>query len=305
MIEVNQKKISGSACAICGTTRARELYTAQDRLCNSTQEFVIAECPGCSVVRTLPDLSSAELASYYPQDYWSEADEPTDAWIESSQREKTGFLINCGLLDGKILDVGCGAGFFLRALEPSRWERWGVEPGRSAAAAAARAIGSDRVFCGDLAGAAYPPSRFDVVALWSALEHTNDPLAELKEVRRILKPGGTLIVQVPNIASYQSRLFRGDWFALDVPRHRYHFSETTLKRVLVESKFTPYRVTFRSHAHNSHSLRQSLKSRLLKIHPKAAGKGVFLLSIPFIKPCDSILSLFKTGATITIAARAV
>jgi 2-polyprenyl-3-methyl-5-hydroxy-6-metoxy-1,4-benzoquinol methylase len=304
VIALSQEKKSEPACAICGTTHSRELYTAQDRLRNSAQAFVIAECPGCSVVRTLPALSSEELATYYPQDYWAESDEPSIDWIKSSQREKTDFLTSCGLMEGRILDVGCGAGFFLRALDPNKWERWGVEPGRNAASAATRAIGEDRLSCGDLLGASFESAKFDVVTLWSSLEHTSDPPAEVREVRRILKPGGTLIVQVPNIASYQARIFRGDWFALDAPRHRYHFSETTLKRVLVESALQPYRVTFRSRSHNSHSLRQSLKTRLLKIRPRAAGKGVFLLTIPFIKPCDSLLSLFSTGATITLAARA-
>jgi SAM-dependent methyltransferase len=298
-----QTKPSPRGCAICGATAARELYTAPDRLRNSDRVYIIARCDGCGVLRTLPELSDDELGFYYPPDYWG--GEPTLGWIRKSQAEKTSFLDGCRLAGGRLLDVGCGAGFFLRALDPKVWDPFGVEISKAAAAAAERVIGNLRIFNGTLIASACEDAYFDVVTFWSALEHTNEPRDNLIEARRILKRGGTLIVQVPNAASYQARWFGGDWFALDAPRHRYHFTPETLTRLLNRTGFEVYRTSFHSKAHNAHALRQSLKARLYAPPAGALRRAGFLASIPFIKPFDLLMSALGRGATLTVAARAV
>jgi 2-polyprenyl-3-methyl-5-hydroxy-6-metoxy-1,4-benzoquinol methylase len=289
-------------CELCGSTDMRKLYTARDRLRNSDEAFIIARCGGCGVWRTLPEMSASELARFYPNDYWGEDHQPSQKWIQASQAEKTAFLRRCGLKGGRILDVGCGSGLFLRALDAGRWDRYGVEIGEVAAKAAARALGEGRIITGTLAGARLAEASFDVVTLWSSLEHMNEPRASLFAARRILRPGGTLIVQVPNAASYQARAFGGDWFALDAPRHRYHFHKKTLGRLLSQTGFEVYAATTFSRAHNAHALRQSLKTRLYR--NRASGRLLFLLAIPFIKPFDRLMTALSEGATLTVAARA-
>jgi 2-polyprenyl-3-methyl-5-hydroxy-6-metoxy-1,4-benzoquinol methylase len=249
-------------------------------------------------------MTDEELAAYYPTDYWGAEDQPSVQWIRSSQAEKVTFLRACGLRSGRILDVGCGAGFFLRALDPASFDRYGVEISPQAAKSAERSLGPGGVFTGTLIDAGFSESTFDVVTLWSTLEHTDQPRANLIEVRRILKPGGTLIVQMPNIASLQARLFRGKWFALDAPRHRYHFSPDTLAALLAATGFKPYQTTFFSKAHNAHAFRQSLKAVLFGTRVKLAGRTAFLLSLPFIKPVDLAMSALRRGATLTVAAYA-
>ena len=298
-----QTKPSPRGCAICGATAARELYTAPDRLRNSDRIFTIARCEGCGVLRTLPELSDDELSYYYPADYWG--GEPSLDWIHKSQAEKTAFLNGCGLRGGRLLDVGCGAGFFLRTLDPKVWDPFGVEISRPAAAAAERVIGHRRIFNGTLLASACEDAYFEAVTFWSALEHTNEPRDNLIEARRILKRGGTLIVQVPNAASYQARWFGGDWFALDAPRHRYHFTPETLARVLNQTGFDVYRTSFHSKAHNAHALRQSLKAMLYAPPAGAMSRAAFLACIPFIKPFDYLMTTLGRGATLTVAARAV
>jgi 2-polyprenyl-3-methyl-5-hydroxy-6-metoxy-1,4-benzoquinol methylase len=255
-------------------------------------------------MRTLPEMSEKELSDYYPDDYWG-GPEPTEKWIASSQSDKTSFLAACGLTGGRILDIGCGSGFFLRTLDPHKWDRFGVELGEVAAEAAERALGRGRVSLGTLIQSIQADSSFDVVTFWSSLEHTNEPRANLREARRIIKPGGTLIVQLPNAASYQSRFFGGDWFALDAPRHRYHFSLSTLDRLLSETGFQIYHKSYFSRAHNSHSLRQSLKTILIRRDSNPWRRALFYLSIPLIKPFDWGMTAKGDGATLTVAARAV
>jgi SAM-dependent methyltransferase len=301
---MNAPTLMTTGCGVCGATAARELYTARDRLSNSGIAFTIAECEGCGVLRTLPEMTETELAEFYPDEYWG-ASEPSESWISSSQFEKTRFLARCTHGGGRILDIGCGSGFFLRALDGNKWDRFGVEIGKAASEQAARALGHDHIKAGTLIEAGFADSFFDVVTLWSALEHTNEPRVNLIEARRVLKPGGTLIVQVPNAASYQARWFKSFWFALDAPRHRYHFSANGLDRLLSESRFAPYRRTFLSRAHNSHALRQSLKASLQRPGSPGFRRALFYLTIPLIKPFDLAMTVLGGGATMTIAARAL
>jgi SAM-dependent methyltransferase len=291
-------------CGVCGATGARELYTAGDALCNTDQEFAIASCDGCGVLRTLPEMTAEELASFYRNDYWGELTSPSRDWILRSQAEKLSFLSRCGLAGGRILDVGCGAGFFLRALDGRLWERFGVEIGPEAARLAARELGEDRVREGSLTGAQFADASFDVVAFWSSLEHTTDPRAQLMSARRIVKPRGTVIVQVPNAGSYQARVFKSDWYALDAPRHRYHFTRGTLDRLIRECGFEPYRMTQFSRAHNAHALKHSLKRRIWTGRPTIY-RGLFYLTAWMIRPIDLLLTAVDEGATLTVAARAM
>lgn len=287
-------------CEVCGARSWRFLFATADRLGLSPDRFSIVECAECRLWQTHPEMSEAQLAKFYPNDYWG--GEPSEKWIQTSQADKTEFIKQCRLSGGRILDVGCGAGFFLRALGETSWSRYGVEIGDEAANAAAQALGSAQMFKGTLLDAKFDRSSFDVVTFWSALEHTNEPRMNLAEARRILKSGGTLVIQVPNAASYQAKIFQGDWFSLDAPRHRYHFNLQNLKQILDETGFTIYNSTFQSKVHNAHALRQSLKAKLW--HGALAKRAAFLLSIPLLKPFDYFMSVSNKGATMTVAARA-
>jgi predicted SAM-dependent methyltransferase len=130
-----------------------------------------------------------------------------------------------------------------------------------------------------------------------------DPKANLAEARRILKLGGLLIVQVPNAGSYQARWFRGRWFALDVPRHRYHFDLQTLESILDATGFRIRRTTFLSAAHNAHALRQSLKAVLRD--GSRLRFSLFYVAVPFLKLFDRAMTMIGEGATLTVGAEAL
>lgn len=288
----------GSACGICGAARHRGLFQATDRLSPSHEAFTIAECEVCSVKRTLPYLDNDHLAAYYPEDYWGE--EPTLEWISRSQADKLSFLVKCGIAGGTILDVGCGAGYFLRALDGDRWERYGVETGNEAVAIARKHLGEEKIFSGTLLDVASPVP-FDVVSFWSSLEHMNDPGPNLEHAYRMLRPGGTVIVQVPNAASYQAEWFRSRWFSWDAPRHRYHYSLRVLTDLLERTGFSVSRTSFHSREHNAHALRQSMKA-LLWQGSNPIARGTYLLLKPFTTPFDHVMSSLGKGATLTLAA---
>ena len=134
---------------------------------------------------------------------------------------------------GRLLDVGCGAGYFLDAARKAGWLVQGVELSAAAAHVGREQLGLD-IFQGTLADAAFPDASFDVLTLFEVLEHLRDPGTVLAEARRILKPGGLLAVQVPNdLDAYRAWLSRSDnrWWVIP-PLHLFYFTEPTLRRWL-------------------------------------------------------------------------
>jgi len=128
---------------------------------------------------------------------------------------------------GAVLDVGCGRGYWLATMRRWGFECVGCEPDR-AVAEAARAQGLN-VHVGDLIQAAFPDGRFDVVRFSHVLEHVHSPLAVLTEVARILRPGGVVVVTVPNHVGLVANAFRE---TEDVPRHLFSFCPDTLARAM-------------------------------------------------------------------------
>jgi SAM-dependent methyltransferase len=84
---------------------------------------------------------------------------------------------------------------------------------------------------------ALPGCSYDLVTMWHVLEHLHDPLATLSQCRRVLKPGGVLMVEVPNVSSLCSGIFRSYWAPLEAPRHLYQFTSATLRTLLVTAGF--------------------------------------------------------------------
>jgi SAM-dependent methyltransferase len=149
---------------------------------------------------------------------------------------------------GRLLEVGCSTGEFLLAAS-RQFEVAGVEADR-AAATCARARGVD---CrnGGLATADFPPAGFDVAVLYHVIEHFHDPRAELRELRRLLKPGGHLVVETPDVANPWFHLLGARWRQI-IPDHLFFFSPATIRRLLTEEGFE---VTELRHVGKSMSLR--------------------------------------------------
>jgi SAM-dependent methyltransferase len=133
-----------------------------------------------------------------------------------------------------VLDVGCGRGLLLDGLRRLGWRVVGTELDERAAHYARHRLGL-HVFTGSLQGMAFPDDEFDLVVLWHVLEHLPCPLAVLCEVSRILRPGGLLVLAVPDFASCEAQWAGPHWFHLDVPRHLTHFTPRTLEGLVREA----------------------------------------------------------------------
>jgi SAM-dependent methyltransferase len=122
----------------------------------------------------------------------------------------------------------------------SNWDVYGVEVDAESVDFARRKLGLD-VYHGTVDEPHFPDDYFDVVTMWDVIEHLHDPFETLLEIRRILKPGGKLIISTPNAYSWDATLFGRYWIGLDFPRHLYVFSSITLGRLLKRANLLPER----------------------------------------------------------------
>ncbi len=218
------------------------------------EDFNVLRCRRCELVFLDLPTSSERLQGLYGADYFGEreayffgdtVDPARDARSNANVAEfEDGLRKLVALLPerGRLLDVGCGVGAFLSLARTHGWDVRGVDISSFASRYAREQVGVE-VDEGTLEGAAYAEGSFDVVTLWDSIEHVADPPAVLREVRRILKPGGYVMLNTPNEAGLLKLLARVCYRAtLGVFRyparklyhvyHLYYFTPPTLVRML-------------------------------------------------------------------------
>ena len=181
---------------------------------------------------TYPQPSLENLGSYYEsEDYISHTDGKRSLFEKAYHFIKSIALKNkLELIDsqqpnkGNILDIGAGTGDFLALAKENGWETVGVEPSDKARAIALKKAVS---FVEDTSG--LESHSFDVITMWHVLEHVPNLDNQIKELKRLLKPSGTLIVAVPNFKSFDAKHYGAFWAAYDVPIHFWHFSKKAIK----------------------------------------------------------------------------
>jgi 2-polyprenyl-3-methyl-5-hydroxy-6-metoxy-1,4-benzoquinol methylase len=124
---------------------------------------------------------------------------------------------------GRLLDVGSGNGIYLQQMRALGWQVEGVETDPKACAISRDKYGLV-IHAGELEGQALPADSYDAITLNHVIEHVHDPVALLKECRRIVKPGGKVIVTTPNVGSFGHQRFSANWRGLEAPRHLQLFS---------------------------------------------------------------------------------
>ena len=233
----------GSNCVVCGNPLGEPEITGCDRLLGTPGRFSVARCAVCGTGRTFPSLDDEELGALYPSGYGPHDNSRMilplrmiSRWIRARQARASWREPPVHALHprppGRGLDVGCGRGDLDVMLASHGWRMSGIEPSPEACAtAAARGVDAR---CGTLKTVELEREAFDAVIFRHSLEHTNDPVGDLRRVAGSLAPGGLLLVSVPNFGCWQARRFAGYWYHLDLPRHRSHFTERSL-RMAVEA----------------------------------------------------------------------
>lgn len=179
------------------------------------------------------------MAAFYPDDYhvYGEAPKrggglPPKGPLRRLGRRAINFQADDLPLSppGALLEVGCASGHFLAELERRGWDVEGVEFSASASATARQAGFTVRT--GSLEAVEEPQRQYDLVVMRMVLEHLHDPVAGLRRLHGWTKPGGWLMASVPDAGAFEFDWFGASWYALDLPRHLYHFTPDTIGPVL-------------------------------------------------------------------------
>jgi SAM-dependent methyltransferase len=166
-----------------------------------------------------------------------------------------------GRKSGKALDIGCGRGLLLARLRDMGWQVEGTELSDNAARYGRDVLNLD-IHTKPVHEVGFADASFDMVIIWHVLEHLYAPQEMLREIRRILKPDGALLVAVPNFGSWEARFGKRHWFHLNVPGHLTHFTDRTIERELRDAGFTVAHRTFFSSEYDFFSFVQTAQNRL-------------------------------------------
>lgn len=228
-------------CALCGADNTELIFVGRDEWYNLPGEFPTVRCCECGLIYLNPRPDRTEIGQFYPDDYapYFRAIEDEPSWWQRINRRlamhKRLRLVQKHLPGtGSVLDVGCATGTFLAALREQGWRTQGIELSSFAAEYARKRYGLD-VFTGELLDTHFTDNQFDLIIFWDVLEHVHQPRENLLEAARIAKPGGTLILALPNPDSLEARLFGQYWAGWDTPRHLFIYAEKTMRRFLQET----------------------------------------------------------------------
>jgi 2-polyprenyl-3-methyl-5-hydroxy-6-metoxy-1,4-benzoquinol methylase len=287
----------------------------------------IGICVGCGLGRYFPMLEREQIEAAYPPAYYGHAETKFRGFVELlvrfAARRHVDFLSADLARGAKVLDVGCGRGVLLGPLADRGFDVFGVEISESAS------LGVDprtdvRV-ASRLGDAHFEAESFDQIIIWHVLEHIADPVHTIEESKRILRPGGRIIVAVPNFSSIQARWSGPAWFHLDAPRHLYHFPLHTLEKLLSDRGFEIQSTHHFSMRQNPFGWIQSALNRATRLptnslyrlmHQSGAEVrlpfsattrlvlwAVLVLTAPLAIGLSVIASWLRSGATIHVVAR--
>jgi 2-polyprenyl-3-methyl-5-hydroxy-6-metoxy-1,4-benzoquinol methylase len=230
-------KIHVGRCFVCGESGYTNLF--------SKKSWNIVKCPYCGFVYVNPRYSDSAAKDIYDCGNWFDvfnydSDGRKDysqnelASIQRAEKDISNLEIYKG--EGKILDIGCGLGYFLDAAKKQGWEEHGIDPS-SYGIGICKSKGHDRLWRGTLGAIPLESEHFDVVTAFDVYEHVSDPINFLDEVYRILKVSGIFIVAVPNVQSLAAKLQGSSWSQFILPEHLNYFSSTTLITILNNNGF--------------------------------------------------------------------
>lgn len=227
------------------------LYCSSDNLISLFKKntFEVSRCNNCGLKLVVNPPDQASIAKIYSKEYFL-GDLSRYGYINYFEEEEYMQLnfrriisgIEGFVERGKILDVGCASGSFLRLLS-KKWERHGLDISDYISKCAQE--NSDlKIQAGELSESAYDMNSFDVVTFFDVLDHARDPFRDLKSASKILKNGGLLVITCGDSEAFFANLMRSKWYLYVPPTHLFFFSKKTLLRILKDLGFVPLKVEY-------------------------------------------------------------
>jgi len=203
----------------------------------SKETFELLHDENLDMLITSPQPDEVNLASYYESDdYISHTDgkrsifEKAYHFIKNiALKNKLSLINDLKKSKGNLLDIGAGTGDFLVVAKENGWNTIGIEPSQKAKEIAERKGVELKSNLLDFAD-----DSFDVITMWHVLEHVPNLEDQIKELKRLVKPDGAIIIAVPNFKSFDAKYYKEFWAAYDVPRHLWHFSKTAIEKLFAQ-----------------------------------------------------------------------
>ncbi len=310
-------------CPVCEYPSVEPRYRMTDRFFEITsEEFVLYYCSSCGLLFQKEEEIRDRLSDFYPPGYWWQEDgriSSLEGWYREwvIRRDQLRFVLSLVPDErGRLLDIGCGSGTFLKLALQAGFDAYGLEQSEEAVQ-----IGQEhapgRIFRATEQDLISRGEKYDVLTLFHALEHMTDPFRYLKDLRKLLRRPGQVIIQVPNSQSFQARLFGPRWYGLDCPRHVYNYTTFSLLHLLGRAGYRIHRVRHFSLRDNAASLVSSLfpaldtmsqRVKLLrrkgKLHSWSSSckEGLYLALFILAQPLALLESCLGRGATVTVYA---
>jgi SAM-dependent methyltransferase len=241
---VLQMPASVHSCPVCESICSRVLMAGCiDRLHGCPGEWRLMECGQCGLISLYPWPTNEEIGSFYPSGY--QPYRPTKSLLTNrlvstlrrmmiapySLRFGSPGMERPPLGAGRLLEVGCGAGVFLKNMSDLGWNATGIDISPLALEAARSNAPNALLLLGTLESAALE-GPYDLIVMQHVLEHIAYPAKCLAKCFDLLAPSGALYIAIPNIDSFEANAFSRYWSGLDVPRHLVHFRESVLTNLL-------------------------------------------------------------------------
>lgn len=226
-------------CPICKNTQFGNYMICDDHSI-SGESFALVKCSECELVFTNPRPGTENLPTYYKSDQYISHTNQSNSLINLiykvvrnyTLRKKESLVRDLNKKTGSILDYGCGTGDFLKTVSNKGWQAFGYEPD-----ADARKIARQKNSHGIVDSIKDVPAKVDIITAWHVIEHVSELKTTIQELRKKLKDGGHFIIAVPNHRSFDADYYKEYWAAYDVPRHLYHFDQTSMKALIKKHKF--------------------------------------------------------------------
>ncbi|MBI3576837.1 class I SAM-dependent methyltransferase [Candidatus Gottesmanbacteria bacterium] len=311
-------------CIVCGSDSFKKVFPTKDRMFGKKGRFTLCECNTCKLAFLNPQPTAQKLKQYYVGNkYYAYQSSSKNIYSMIKKyllkyyysptffsRLLNSLLRNVPaipkkksyLIEGKIMDIGCGSGETLQLLKGLGWDAYGIESNSYAVSVASKnnlknvKLGTYELL------KFYKKNFFDAIRLYHVLEHIDDPKLCLKLIHQKLKKQGELIIGVPNYDSFHRRVFRSYWYNLDSPRHLYLFSVNTLKKLLEKEHFIINKIDYHSVYGVTGSMRNILEEKFGKSNTLL--KSVFFgmaMTILFY-PIERFLDVLHQGDIIIVRA---
>lgn len=225
-------------CPLCKSGQLQKYLECKDHYATG-ESFEIHLCSDCGFKFTQSFPDETKIGRYYDTaDYVSHSDTKKGIVnrvyhsVRKRMLNKKMSLVVCqsGKTTGRLLDIGCGTGYFLHTMQQSGWQVTGIEKNQGAATFAREHFGL-QVTSEPTALVDLPEAAYDVVTMWHVLEHLQPLHETMDSIYKGLKPDGVALIALPNADSHDAAHYAAHWAAWDVPRHLWHFTPATLNRL--------------------------------------------------------------------------